>query len=415
MSMSIVKIDLQQMLDARERRKQRQDELLKKYSHTLVCFTMNIAGEIKNSPRIEAAFRFGAKQLFGLEPIYYVIYSEPTGMEGFFIYKSDADEIKKHTCAIEEGSPVGRLFDMDVFDASGEKASRQTERNCIVCSGPVKACARNRTHGLEAILKATDCLLDEFLAQLLSSLAVESLIEEVRVTPKPGLVDMNNNGSHSDMDVELFTLSAESLSPFFFDAAMLGLTGEISFQALHQIGLNSEQAMLRATNGVNTHKGANYSFLLLLCSIGLWFRTEKNPFETVSWLAGEGELPKNTHGSMVRTKYGNIGIIAEACGGLTHARTAAKLLCELPPEQVLLHIISTLEDTNILFRSGEEALNRLRGEAARILLLSAETRNEAILELDRQCIEQNISPGGSADTLALALFLWKLRFYSTNL
>ena len=53
---------------------------------------------------------------------------------------------------------------------------------------------------------------------VLAEAACRSLLDELHATPKPGLVDMNNNGSHSDMDAAMFERSTEALMPYFEDA-----------------------------------------------------------------------------------------------------------------------------------------------------------------------------------------------------
>ena len=52
-------VSLVQMLDARERRVQHQQELLARYHKPLICFTMNICGPVKDSPLIRRGFGRG--------------------------------------------------------------------------------------------------------------------------------------------------------------------------------------------------------------------------------------------------------------------------------------------------------------------------------------------------------------------
>ena len=75
--------------------------------------------------------------------------------------------------------------------------------------------------------------------------------------------------------------------------------------------------------------------------------------------------------------------------------------------KALLHIITEAEDTNVIARGGMEAAGWLKAEAAAILEKSEHAgfdMRAALTELDRQCIEKNVSPGGSADLLGLCLF-----------
>ena len=56
-------VSLVQMLDARERRVQHQQELLARYHKPLICFTMNICGPVKDSPLIRRGFGRGRQLL----------------------------------------------------------------------------------------------------------------------------------------------------------------------------------------------------------------------------------------------------------------------------------------------------------------------------------------------------------------
>lgn len=58
-----VEVSLLDMLDARERRVHHQQELLERYHKPLICFTMNIAGPIKDSPLIRRGFARGQQLL----------------------------------------------------------------------------------------------------------------------------------------------------------------------------------------------------------------------------------------------------------------------------------------------------------------------------------------------------------------
>lgn len=47
------------------------------------------------------------------------------------------------------------------------------------------------------------------------ALAEAALWQELELTPKPGLVDKLNNGSHRDMDHALFVRSIAAITPWF--------------------------------------------------------------------------------------------------------------------------------------------------------------------------------------------------------
>ena len=275
---------LTEILAVREARATRQQALLQQYHCAVVSFTMNIAGPVKTSPLIHRAFDAGLSALEDALCAYPIRSKEVihavTGDEALFSVDADASALKAVCVAIEEASPMGRLFDMDVLDASGNKLERSRERCCLVCGAPGRSCAAGRLHNVQALQEATRKLItdhfDEADAARIGAAAVDALIEEVRTTPKPGLVDLRNNGSHGDMDVLLFTASAQALHPYFTHCAHIAqetavLSPEKVFPLLRDAGLAAEAAMYAATGGVNTHKGAIYTLGILCAAFArLW-------------------------------------------------------------------------------------------------------------------------------------------------
>ena len=129
------------ILNARDRRVEKQKELLQKYGKPLICFTMNIPGPVKVSPDIRAAFKIGDNFLHHL---FKVVYEEDTsadtGYEKFYIVDQDPACIKRSCIAIESIISCGRLFDMDVLTTDGQKLSRETPRKCLICEKDAAIC-----------------------------------------------------------------------------------------------------------------------------------------------------------------------------------------------------------------------------------------------------------------------------------
>lgn len=397
------------MLLARDRRASRQAALLARYGRPVISFTMNIAGPVKDSPLIRYAFRSGLRQLEALpcaqlcrEAIF-----EPTGPEALLVYETqDARLLKAFCIRLESEGEAGRLFDLDVLDANGEKLSRETGRTCLVCGGPVSVCSRSRAHGLEAITARTRAILEAFAAETLGEMAENALLAEVHFTPKPGLVDEANNGAHRDMDVPLFERSAHALRPCFEEFVRLGIQGA-SPAALQQAGVRAEQAMFAATGGVNTHKGAIYSGALLLHAAGrlLSGEEEGDLCELAAQTAAAIPAPTGTHGAAVRAQCG--GICTEAVSGYPTAQAVLRQLRQSGPLDALLLSMSRLDDSTLWHRGGAEGAQLVRSRAADILAAPASEREARTLRLDAELIERNLSPGGSADLLAMAFFLEK--------
>ena len=397
------------MLLARDRRASRQAALLSRYGRPVISFTMNIAGPVKDSPLIRYAFRSGLRQLEALPcaQLCREVIFEPTGPEALLVYETqDARLLKAFCIRLESEGEAGRLFDLDVLDANGEKLSRETGRTCLVCGGPVSICSRSRAHGLEAITARTRTILEAFAAETVGKMAENALLAEVHFTPKPGLVDEANNGAHRDMDVPLFERSAHALRPCFEEFVRLGLQGA-SPAALQQAGVRAEQAMFAATGGVNTHKGAIYSGALLLHAAGrlLSGEEEGNLCELAAQTAAAIPAPTGTHGAAVRAQCG--GIRTEAVSGYPTAQAVLRQLRQSGPLDALLLSMSRLDDSTLWHRGGAEGAQLVRSRAADILAAPASEREARTRRLDAELIERNLSPGGSADLLAMAFFLEK--------
>ena len=413
--MNIVYATLEQVLAFRDERRILQKELLEVCSCPLVSFSMNIAGPYKRTALIEFAFNETLRRLRQIlpDPVCYREIRGESGCEALWAADLPAEELKNRCVMLEESEPIGRLLDLDVLDQSGQQLSRDRNRACIVCGGPVFPCARSRAHSLFEISEKTDAILRSFAAHRLGELAVEALLEEVHFTPKPGLVDENNSGAHKDMDLPLMEKSAHTLLDYFVSAAALGLEHPKGFPRLLQLqGVRAEDCMFAATSGVNTHKGAVFSLGILTAAVGLCLAENREDiFAAAAEIAIGLENPVlPSHGETVRSRYSRSGVREEAAGGFPHVQKALGILCQGGTHlDALLTLIAELDDSNLLYRGGEDGLLFLQNAAKKILFSPENEKRRLTAELDRQCIMKNLSPGGSADLFAAALFIDALR------
>ena len=263
----------------------------------------------------------------------------------------------------------------------------------------------------------------------LSKLAVDSLIEEAKLTPKPGLVDSDNSGAHTDLNLRLMIKSAKALEETFRKIAYVSYLQEpnqLLREQVAEIGRMGEQEMFQATDGVNTHKGAIWALGLLIS--GAAMSKEETDTEEIVLLASKLACfpdskyePVPTNGSRVSKKYGVQGARGEAQQGFPHIIDKALptlresrqrgVLEQLARVNALLSIMTNLDDTCILHRGGTEALAITKKQAANILDKGGVSSNEGwalLQELDKKLVSLNASPGGSADLLAATLFLDRL-------
>ena len=232
------------------------------------------------------------------------------------------------------------------------------------------------------------------------------------------------------MDLALFYRSAAALKPHFARMAALALeqyeaAPETLMAALRTEGLLAERAMFAATGGVNTHKGAIFSMGLLLAGKALALRRGGDAASHAAALAQsdmEAELRRagtcpETNGEHIYARYAVRGARGEAAEGFPAARAAAERYAAYRKDGksendalalTLPHIMAGLSDTNLLHRGGEEGLRFAQEQARAVLALPEAERMPALAALDAEFIRRNLSPGGSADMLALAALLYAL-------
>ncbi len=252
---------------------------------------------------------------------------------------------------------------------------------------------------------------------LLSQLATQALQQELDTTPKPGLVDRHDNGAHSDMDYALMQKSIEVLHPWLTRIALIATDSNTDIpQKIQNLGIEAEKAMLEATNGINTHRGALFSMGLMLAAAAYELATEEQGHtlreeilqQHVALLAQHFKSPNNTHGAAIRPEGSTRGAVASAQEGYKALFGSWLLYYQQHRDdpyinhKLLLLIISELDDTNIVFRKGEEKAQEIKALAREAL---SNFSTDKLEELNHLLIKEHISPGGAADMLALTLFV----------
>lgn len=266
---------------------------------------------------------------------------------------------------------------------------------------------------------------------IVAHMATRALKAELNTTPKPGLVDSHDSGAHRDMDHALMMRSIRAMHPYFVRLATLGYDSNQlpAHDDIVRIGIEAEKAMFNSTGGVNTYKGALFSMGLAVTA--------------ATYIIGRGEVATTTHGkeyvpnSLLSTTIIQLANgFPDTCG--THGSRAKQLAqagCKLKSaldnaregysqlfgewlpfyetrikgddsyvkHKTLLRIMCDLDDTNIVYRTDYDTMLQVKTEARRLL----EDFSEAGIEdMNRDFVSRNISPGGSADMLALVVFLF---------
>ncbi|WP_261996712.1 triphosphoribosyl-dephospho-CoA synthase MdcB [Stenotrophomonas sp. Ste96] len=263
-------------------------------------------------------------------------------------------------------------------------------------------------------------------ARRLGRLAIASLHAELACAPKPGLVTPLSRGSHTDMDAGTFLRSLFALRGYFVAIAHAGCS-EVPFASLRTLGIAAEAAMLRATGGINTHRGAIFSLGLLVAqSARLRASGEGAPSgEAVcrgvaQWRSALLEAPLNPHspGQRARRRHAVPGVREQAAAGypLLHALalpTLQRVLdatqdAEAAQVETLMTLIAHTVDLNLLHRGGEAGLAFAQHQAHGFLTAGGVQQadwRERVAAIGDAFEQRRLSPGGSADLLACTWFL----------
>ncbi|WP_455053844.1 GNAT family N-acetyltransferase [Leyella stercorea] len=327
-----------------------------------------------------------------------------------------------------------------------ETARLEKEGNAVSASRVRKAMEQGDMSTIRQLVPPTT------LPYIIAHLATRALQAELDTTPKPGLVDKDNNGAHRDMDYALMQRSIDTLHPYFVKLALLGCADALpTHTSIRDIGIEAERAMLSATNGVNTHKGALFSMGLAVVAAAHEERKiaaneeqilkERNGGEdvlvslqtTIKALAASFPDTNGTHGS--KAKLLSKGTTAIK-GALDNAREGYEMLfAEWLPfyierrkehdahtlHKTLLRIMCDLDDTNVIYRTDLATAEEVKQEARALLdnfskAHTAEDKEKriaaellALKDMDKRYTARNISPGGAADMLSLTIFIGSIQ------
>lgn len=312
-----------------------------------------------------------------------------------------------------------------------ETARLEKEGNAVSASRVRKAMEQGDMSTIRQLVPPTT------LPYIIAHLATQALQAELDTTPKPGLVDKDNNGAHRDMDYALMQRSIDTLHPYFVKLALLGCADALPTHAsIRDIGIEAEKAMLSATNGVNTHKGALFSMgLAVVAAVHEERKIAANEEQilkkrnggedvlvslqtTIKALAASFPDTNGTHGS--KAKLLSKGTTAIK-GALDNAREGYEMLfAEWLPfyierrkerdahtlHKTLLRIMCDLDDTNVIYRTDLATAEEVKQEARALLDNFSEA---ALKDMDRHYTTRNISPGGAADMLSLTIFIGSIQ------
>jgi len=436
-------------LNAREQRAFLKNKIAGK-GYPCVSLSLNVPGFPKSNPTVSYFFKYCLQDLKFLLKAHLVEVHDKEAIEkfdaagDFYVAPFSAGsmtitEVKQICENFEEGHPLGRYVDVDVNDENGNCISSGKSKLCFYCKvKPAIECRREQAHDMVQLRSLMFSNMRDYcsrqreslISKHLATLALKALLYEISLTPKPGLVDKLSNGSHIDMNFLTFADSSAAISLYFEELVKEGFAFQDenynrALPIIRNIGLRMEKAMFQATGNINTHKGLIFLTGLALFSCGKLYskfnQCDQEVFRSivrdicrdiVKRELQESKPSNSTHGFKVFHFSGFSGARGEAEGGLQTVfeiglpyLAKENQLNDTALTQCFLAIASKNMDTNILYRGGQDVLTTFQKLCKAALENFSDSNYLKVAEF---CRNENISPGGSADLLALSIFFWSV-------
>ena len=327
-------------------------------------------------------------------------------------------ELKKGLIKIED-TDLGRLIDLDVYFQNSKSLSRKDLkigfRKCLICFNDAHLCIREKRHAVNEVLEKIEMMILDFLQKELFVIVDEAITLEAQLEPKFGLVTVNSSGSHPDMNYQMLMDSKKAIIDDLMLMFKEGYLADLdtAFTNARLIGKNAEAKMYQVTNNINTYKGLIFVLGIVLVALGRMFKEFRfDLFDSVKFigrnLVFDFQGKPKTFGEEAYHKYQMLGIRGEVMTGLINVKTVKDRLQSFSQAElimVLIRLIEKVEDTVLLKRAKSfDKYFYYREKIANI----KEFDLEKIEALTTECINENLSFGGSADLLVVAILVRKI-------
>ncbi|QQK08102.1 citrate lyase holo-[acyl-carrier protein] synthase [Miniphocaeibacter halophilus] len=380
-----------------------------------IIIRANIPGNNKTSYLSNYLCYQGFKKIIEnitIKEIYY--YFGEDGLNIYFSTNEDSLSLKKKTILIEE-QEIGRFIDVDVIDNGGiisRTDLNYERRKCYICDNDAIICVKKRKHSVDELIKFIEDSTTEFIFKdskyIFKNIFELACIIELSRTFSYGCVNVIGNGSHSDMDLISFFKSIKLLGSYYIKDQFNNIK---NFKDLRNLGKEIEKELFKITKGINTYKGLN--FLVLFVSYAFFNNYSINDYSKIIKKLADNIYDDfnsnlNTNGYRINEKY-NIKGIREI--PYTGFEIVENIFCPYLKnfkniQELNLIIMKYINDTTTINRCGIDQYYIFKNLVSEVInkKLSKE-------ELDRYCLDKNISTGGAADIIIITIMYFLIYVY----
>lgn len=392
---------------------------------SLLMIKANIPGLNKNFPISSYLIKYFLNIIKGTYDLFYLeFYESYDGLYYLCGIKGKNEKIKRNLINIENTHNLGRFVDLDFF-IDGEKSLSRKDfglplRKCILCENDALYCIRTEAHEVRDILLHIEKTTVFFFADLVVDLADYAILRELKIDQKFGLVSLDSNGSHTDMNYQTMLKAKDSILYYFKKMVIRGYQADdlkTLLSSVRIVGLEAEKQMFEATSGVNSYKGIIFLLGLSALSFGYTIKTStsfNDVFTNIKIIAediyDDFHLDYDTIGVKLFHKYGITGIRGVVKDGLKVIKdNLDKLTISSSDKELralLHHFIITTDDTVFIKRSKSYQ----RYLHFKEIIKQYNPNNKEDLKSLNDFVETfNLSFGGSADLLIAAIFFINLK------
>ena len=252
--------------------REKKANLIKSYTndYQVVTLKANIVGENKNMKEAYILLSYFDKQI----PNTYLkkeIHDDLDGPLVLYLFPNDKS-LKEDMISLETNNPLGRFVDIDVYFKDSKSLNRNALRKCYLCDNPAFVCGRNKTHSIDELNNYLKQSVEDHLLNIINNLCEDSILQELNLHPKFGLVTPYTNGSHKDMNYDIMIKAKNAILPYFNLMFKEGYNSNYLsqiFQNIRKIGIEAENNMFSKTNGINAYKGLIFALGLVVTSLSI--------------------------------------------------------------------------------------------------------------------------------------------------